>query len=358
MKQMNIFGSETQLNKLTKLGDPLEKINEVIDWEIFREAIEKATRKENYAKGGRPPYDAIMMYKITMLEQWYGLADMAAEYQINDRVSFCRFLGLEFGDKVPDGNTIWDFKEALKENGTDRVLFDMFNTMLEEKGVITHTGTIVDATFVTVDKRHTTKKDDQSLKEGDCPHDLHEKCAKRLESGEIEDDENVFRQMDFDARWTKKNEEAFFGYKDHVKCDKDSKIITDFAVTDAAVHDSQEVVDLIDENDHVVDLDAGYVGDYADLIREKVPGIEVNVCKRAYRKKPLSEEDKAENKAISRRRSRIEHIFGYMTRFMDGLTSRVHGFERIKRDITAKNLAYNLKRFVFLASAKKQVAVA
>ena len=62
------------------------------------------------------------MYKITMLQQWYGLADMQIEYQINDRLSFMRFLGLEIGDKVPDGNTIWGFKEALKTNNADKKL--------------------------------------------------------------------------------------------------------------------------------------------------------------------------------------------------------------------------------------------
>jgi hypothetical protein len=141
MRQSYLFGVETQLEKLSKLGDPLLKINGLIDWEMFREPIETAIRKD-MSKGGKPPYDAILMFKITMLQQWYGLSDMALEYQVNDRVSFCRFPGLEFGDKVPDGNTIWDFKEALKEQKADRKLFDMFNAKLEGEGIITHKGLI------------------------------------------------------------------------------------------------------------------------------------------------------------------------------------------------------------------------
>jgi len=103
------------------------------------------------------------MFKITMLQQWYGLSNMAVEYHINDSLSYMRFLGLKIGDKVPDGNTIWDFKEAMKENEVDRKLFDLFNEKLEAQGVITYKGSIVDASFVTVPKRHTTKKDDESF---------------------------------------------------------------------------------------------------------------------------------------------------------------------------------------------------
>jgi IS5 family transposase len=351
VKQLRLFGAEAQLNKLTKLGDPLVKINAVINWEMFRKTIENAIRK-NMAKGGRPPYDAILMYKITMLQQWYGLSDMGIEYQINDRISFCRFLGLEVGDKVPDGNTIWDFKEALKDANVDRKLFDLFNEKLKEQGIITRKGSIIDASFVTVPVRHTTKGDNDRLKEGkkvENLDDFQQKCAKREKNGEIVDKANVEAQMDFDARWTKKRNESFFGYKDHVKCDADSKIITGFSVTDASVHDSQEFVDLVDEKDNNVKVDSGYAGDFADEICKKYPNIIVDVCARAYRNKPLTDEDKARNLKISRIRARIEHIFGYMTRFMAGITSRVHGILRVRRDVTAKNLAYNLKRYVCIA---------
>jgi len=199
MRQIHIFGANTQLEKLSKLGDPLLKINKLIDWEMFRAPIETAICKD-MSKGGRPPFDAILMYKITMLQQWYGLSDMGLEYQINDRVSFCRFLDLEFGDKVPDGNTIRDFKEALRKAGVDRKLFDLFNAFLEEKGIITHKGSLVDATFVTVPKRHTTQKDNGRLKAGEEVEDLPAKSAERLEKGEIKDMENVAAQIDMDAR--------------------------------------------------------------------------------------------------------------------------------------------------------------
>ena len=147
---------------MSKLGDPLAKINELIDWEIFREPIKNAIRKD-MSKGGRPPFDEILMFKNTMLQQWDGLSNMTGKYHINDSLSYMRFLGLEVGDKVPDGNTIWDFKEALKENGVDRKFFDLFNEKPEAQGITTHKGSIVDVSFVTVPKRHTIKKDGESF---------------------------------------------------------------------------------------------------------------------------------------------------------------------------------------------------
>ena len=349
VSQKLLFGVEAQLEKLSKMDDPLLAMKEKIDWEMFREKIEKAIRKPDYSKGGRPAWDAVLMFKIVMLQQWYNLADGNTEYQINDRLSFQRFLGIECGEKVPDRNTIWDFKQALADTQVDRELFDLFKNMLEEIDVIAHNGTIIDATFVTVPKRHTTKKDDEALKEGGTPEDLYASCTERLDKGEIKKEENVIRQTDMDARWTKKGEESFFGYKDHVKCDKKSKIITEFTVTNASVHDSQELINLVDKDDNTVDLDSGYAGEaIKQTVLEKCPGVELNVCARAYRNRALTEEEKANNKEISHRRCRIEHIFGYMTRFMGGLTLRCHGIRRAYRDICNKNLAYNLKRFVYI----------
>lgn len=342
-----LFGIDQQFERLSKLGDPLIKAKELIDWEQFRKPIETAIRTADISKGGRPPYDVILMYKTVMLQQWYGLSDGNAEYQINDRLSFMRFLDLKVGEKVPDSNTMWDFKEALKQKNLDQQLFDQFNQTLAEQGIITRQGSIVDATFVTAPKRHTTKKDNEHLKRGEELEDLPAKTAQRLEKGTIKAEDNVTAQIDMDARWTKKNQESFFGYKDHVKCDSDSKIITKFSVTDASVHDSQEFVNLIDAQDNDVKADSGYVGEqYREAILNQYPHIKLHICARPYRNKPLTTAAKTNNQIIAHTRARIEHIFGYMTRFMAGITTRVHGIERVKRDICAKNLAYNIKRYI------------
>ena len=134
MGQMHLYGSQIQLDKLGEMGDPLLEINKILNWEIFRELLETTLRKPDYRKGGRPPWDVILMFKIVMLISWYNLSYHQAQYQINNRLDFMRFLGVEVGDRLPDENTIWDFKEALKNTALERKLFELFNEHLENYG--------------------------------------------------------------------------------------------------------------------------------------------------------------------------------------------------------------------------------
>lgn len=304
------------------MGDPLEKVAGAVDFEIFRPTLDTAIPREKGDKGGRPPMDNMLMFKIMLLQEWYHIADDMTEYLINDRLSFQRFLGLSLGDKVPDAKTIWLYREMLKNSGKSKELFDMFAALMEQVGVITREGSIVDASFVDVPKQRNNRDENKKIKEGD---------GEEL----WQDNENKRCQKDIDARWTEKNGEKHFGYKDHVKVDSDSKMIVDFSVTDAAVHDSQAIVDLIDDKDNVLNADSAYTGkELHDKIREKNPDIILNIHEKGYRNKPLSEEQKASNKEKSKVRARVEHVFGHMTNSMGGMTTRVIGIDRTTCVIT------------------------
>lgn len=341
MKQINIFAEDNRLDRLSKMGDPLEKVAGAVDFEIFRPMLDTAIPREKGDKGGRPPMDNMLMFKIMLLQEWYHIADDMTEYLINDRLSFQRFLGLSLGDKVPDAKTIWLYREMLKNSGKSKELFDMFAALMEQVGVITREGSIVDASFVDVPKQRNNRDENKKIKEGD---------GEEL----WQDNENKRCQKDIDARWTEKNGEKHFGYKDHVKVDSDSKMIVDFSVTDAAVHDSQAIVDLIDDKDNVLNADSAYTGkELHDKIREKNPDITLNIHEKGYRNKPLSEEQKASNKEKSKVRARVEHVFGHMKNSMGGMTTRVIGIDRTTCVITLKNLAYNLSRWAYLVGVKK-----
>jgi IS5 family transposase len=245
-KQIILYGADIQLARLSKLGDSLEKINEAIDWEIFRAPIRKRIRKEDYSKGGRPPTDEILMYKTTLLQDWNNLSDDNTEYMINDRLTFQRFLGMELGEKAPDAKTIWLFKEQLGKEGL-RELFDIFNEKLIVLGVVKREGSLVDATFAEVPRQRNNREDNKTIKEGKIP-----------EEWQKPENDNKLNQKDTDARWTKKGNETYYGYKDHVKVDNESKIIIDFTVTSANIHDVKEFEGLLDINDKEAWLDAGY----------------------------------------------------------------------------------------------------
>ena len=150
---MGLFDYEFQLEKIKAHQPPLQKLNAIIDWEIFREPIEKALYKEPKSNAGAKPYDRVMMFKIVILQRYYNLSDEQTEFQIKDRLSFMDFLGLRIGDKIPDAKTIWLFKERLSESNLAQTLFDTFTQKLIENGIVAKEGSIVDASFVRVPKQ-------------------------------------------------------------------------------------------------------------------------------------------------------------------------------------------------------------
>jgi len=344
-KQIQLFGAEVQLARLTKMGDSLEKINEMIEWEIFRVPIRNRIRKADYSQGGRPSWDEILMFKTILLQDWNNLSDENTEYMINDRLTFQRFLGMELGEKAPDEKTIWLFKEQVGKDGM-RELFDVFNEKVQRLGLVKREGSLIDATFVDVPKQRNSREENAKIKSGEIP-----------EEWQTPENVNKLEQKDTDARWTKKGNEVHYGYKDHAKVDNKSKIIVDFTVTPASVHDVDEFEGLIEINDREAWLDAGYASeDHVARIKAKYPNIILHICERAYRNKPLTDEQKESNRVKSKVRARVEHVFGYMSRFMGGITIRTIGIQRAEREICGMNLAYNIKRAVFLLTSKSAKA--
>ena len=328
MSQISMFAEEERLEKLSKLGDCLERLN-IIEWEGFRPEINAAMRKVRKSNAGRPPYDCILLFKILVLQRLYNLSDDQTEFQINDRMTFMRFLGLELSDKVPDAKTIWLFRDTLSRTDVMEKLFKMFYDQLESKGLITHKGTIVDATFVDAPRQRNSHGENEKVKNGEIPEEWKQNKPK-------------LAQKDTDARWTKKGDETHYGYKDHAKVDADSKLITAYSVTSANVHDSNEFVDFIDETDQSVYADSAYVG-------KELPKHVTNcVHEKGYRNKTLTEEQKESNRSKSKTRARIEHVFGFMTMSMHGLTVRTIGIKRAKFNIGLTNLVYNMCRYSVL----------
>jgi IS5 family transposase len=284
------------------------------------------------------------MFKILLLQQWYSMADDKTEYLINDRLSFQRFLGLSLGSKVPDAKTIWLFRETMVKSGEEKALFALFKEQMEGKGIITRTGSIVDASFVEAPRQRNSRDENERIKFGEIPEEWKKSPHK-------------LRQKDTDARWTKKDNENHYGYKNHVKVDKTSKVIVDYEVTDASVHDSQRIVQLIDAQDQELYADSAYVGvQLHEDIRKKNPDIKLKIHEKGYRNTPLTDEQKASNKEKSRTRVRVEHVFGHMTQSMNGLIVRSIGLCRARCSIGLQNLAYNLSRYRYLRQSELKKA--
>lgn len=327
------FDEEQRLEKLSKLGDSLVRLDRVVDWEKFRKPLSLALYKEPKSLAGRPSYDVILMFKILVLQRLYNLSDDQMEFQINDRMSFMRFLGLGLESRVPDAKTIWLFRDKLTKADVIKLLFDEFTSQLEAANVITRTGTIVDATFVDAPRQRNTRDENATIKKGDIPEEWHS-------------NKNKLRQKDTDARWAKKGNELHYGYKNHVKADAESKLIIDYAVTSANVHDSQVLTELIDDDDICLYADSAYSGE--DILASLPSGITLCVHEKGSRNKPLTNDQKEMNREKSRIRVRIEHIFGYMTNSMGGIFVRSIGKSRAEFAIGMMSLVYNFSRLVVL----------
>jgi len=229
-----LFDEQETQERLSKIGNPLEMISEVIDFEIFREKLEsKLLNRNKKNNAGAKPYDVVMMFKIMILQRYYGLGDTQIEYQILDRLSFKKFLGLESGDKVPDEKTVWLFRENLTKSGLVKEIFEQFRQYLETEGLIMNEGKMIDASFTIAPRQRNTREENKMIKEGRGDELWNDKPNKK-------------RHKDIDARWTKKNDETFYGYKNHAKVDTKSKFIDNYEVTDASVHDSQPLDDFFE----------------------------------------------------------------------------------------------------------------
>ena len=328
------FDEEFTKERLSAIGNPLESVSKVIDFESFRELLESKllnTNKKNNA--GAKPYDVVMLFKILILQRYYGLGDRQVEYQILDRMSFKTFLGLETGDRVPDQKTVWSFRERITKTGLVEDLFEQFTSFLEEKELILNEGQLVDASFTVAPRQRNTREENKKIKNGEGDDLWKDKPNKK-------------KHKDIDARWTKKNGETFYGYKNHAKVDTKSKFINTYTITDASVHDSQALDDLLTEKDKAQDLhaDSAYTGEEQEKTIAKYE-MKNKVHEKGYRNKPLTDQQKANNTKKSKIRARVEHVFGFMEQSMNGLVLKSVGMVRASGIIGLINLTYNLFRY-------------
>lgn len=147
------FDFDERLAELSAKGDDLERLNDVVDFEMFRPALEAAVPRADRAKGGRPPFDAVLMFKVVILQTLHSLSDERTEYLIKDRLSFMRFLGLSMSHGVPDANTIWTFREALKKANAVEALFARFDEALRAGGFLAMRGQQTNAAHSQRDRR-------------------------------------------------------------------------------------------------------------------------------------------------------------------------------------------------------------
>jgi len=288
----------------------LLRISNLINWLPIRLILDEMYNNKT-EKGGRPNCDVILMFKILILQQWYGLSDLEIERQMSDRISFMSFLG--FPDPFPDSRTIWLFRERMAKTEKDKLVWAELQRQLDAMGLQVKRGTIQDATFIEADPGSSKK-----------PHDEGAKTRRSR-----------------DGTWTKKNNKSYFGYKLHQKTDIDYSLIREIETTTAKLHDSQ--VDLSREGE-VVLRDKGYFGVQAK-------GIDFTM-KRRTTDAPLGELDKERNRLISKLRSPGERPHAVIKRVFGAGRVLVTTVKRVGVKMMATAFAFNLYQLCTLKSAQ------
>ena len=328
--ECGLFDKAMRLEELHGMGDPLGRLDEVIDWSLFDPVFARMPKAEPKGLGGRPSFAPAMMFKAIVIANLYQLSDAQLEFQVTDRLSFKRFLGLSDADKSPDEKTFWAFREMLTNHGLIEPLFAIFHAALETRGMFARKGQMVDATFVEVARQRNSREDNATIKAGGVPEGWKEHPQKA-------------RQKDVDARWTKKNGERYYGYKNHVKVDSRSKLIEGFTVTAASVHDSHALEELIAQGDPTTYVDSAYTGERCEKVFAD-RNVQAKPIERAYRNKPLNKSQERNNRARSRIRVRVEHVFATMRMCMRKTWNRCVGLTRNRAMIAITNLVYNMVR--------------
>jgi IS5 family transposase len=355
--QGGFFDIDERLKELSSKGDTLERLNAIVDFELFRPDLARAVPRSGGSKGGRPPFDHVFMFKVLVLQASHSLSDERTEFLIKDRLSFMRFLGLSLADTVPDANTIWTFREALTRAEIGRVpaihvLFRAYEAALTRAGFLAMGGQIVDASIVAAPKQRTTDGEKADIKAGRVPPAWADKPAK-------------LAQKDRDARWTVKFSKAkpadngakrvdiavpAFGYKNHIGIDRRHGLIRTWTATDAARHDGAQIPALVSKTNTASEVWADTA--YRSKTNEEYLA-DNGLRSQIHRKKPKGRSMPVSvaraNGRKSKVRAAIEHVFARQKGPM-GLVVRTIGLARATVKIGLANLAYNMHRTVWLTS--------
>jgi transposase, IS5 family len=350
--QAGFFDLSDRYEALSAAGDPLERLAAVIDFELFRGPLVAALRRSVRGKGGRPPFDPVLMFKVLVLQALYSLSDEGCEFQIKDRLSFQRFLGLGLDGRVPDATTVWLFRERLVKAKAIDKLFARFDAALKDRGYLAMGGQILDATIVPAPKQRNTDEEKATIKDSRVPEAWTPAKA---------------RQKDRDARWTVKYSKAkgkqdaapqapkpvdlaipMFGYKNHVGIDRKHGLIRTWDTSAANAHDGARLPVLVskDNTGSGVWADTAYRSKKNEAFLAKGM-FTSNIHQKKPPKRPMPEHIAKANAKRSAVRSAVEHVFAGQKHRM-GLIVRTIGIARARIKIGMANLAYNFQRFVWL----------
>lgn len=309
-----------------------QQINLIIDWKPIRDIIEK-----NYERGknavGNPSYDGILLFKMCLLQTWYGLSDYEVEDRLNDSISFSQFCGLTLEDTAPDHSTLSRFRSALTKANVYEKLFREINNQLEKHNIIVKSGAIVDASVIDTPLKPKGKTN-------------HEVTEDRKDEEEVVVTKKYANSVDTDASWLKKGDKYRYGYKKHHVTNEEG-LVLGIVTTKASVNEISNLDEVLDSaqlpENIALKADKGYQSEKnAAILKERK--LKNQILKKRGKNKELSEWEKKFNKLVGKVRFKVERTFGGIKRWFNGGVARYRGIAKMHTQNLLEAICYNLYR--------------
>ena len=309
------------------------QINTLIDWDKIEKLIDADYRKGKSVVG-KPSYNGLLLFKMCLLQSWYGLSDYEVEDRLNDSISFSYFCGMHIDEVAPDHSTLSRFRTALTKTKTFEKLFSSINAQLEAHNIIVKTGIIVDASVIETPLRPKGKTN-------------HEVTEDRSDK-EVAVKKEYAQSVDKDATWLKKRGKYHFGFKKHHVTDEEG-LVLGVATTTASkneIANLEEVLETVNVDlpkDIPLKADKGYQSKKNAVLLKK-RNLKNHILKKAKKNKPLTAWEKKFNKLIGKTRFKVERTFGGIKRWFNGGLARYRGIEKMHTQNLMEAICYNLYR--------------
>lgn len=308
------------------------QINTLLDWDSISYIIDQHYKKGNSATG-KPSYDGLLLFRMCLLQTWYGLSDYEVEDRVNDSISFSYFCGLTIDQVAPDHSTLSRFRSAMTKSGAYNILFKAINTQLESHQIIVKTGAIIDASVIDTPLKPKGKTN-------------HKVAEDRKEEEDVEVTKDYADSVDKDASWIKKGGKYRFGYKKHHVTDPEG-LVLGVLTTKASTNEIANLEDVLDTADLPENIslkaDKGYKSEKNDAILKKRK-LKNHILKKAKKNKPLTKWEKRFNKLVGKTRFKVERTFGGIKRWFNGGTARYKGIKKMHTQNLLEAICYNLYR--------------
>ncbi len=308
------------------------QLNNLLDWKKISKIIDDHYNKGKSATGS-PSDDGLLLFKMCLLQTWYGLSDYEVEDRINDSLSFSYFCGLHIEQSSPDHSTLSRFRTLMTQANAYERLFKEINVQLERHQIIIKKGAIVDASVV-----------ETSLKpKGKVSYKITEDIGEQKEARVKKEDK---ASVDKQGAWLKKRGKYYYGYKKHYVTDEEG-LVLGVVSTKASVNEVSNLEEVLASAELPVGIplkgDKGYQSERnASLLNRRK--LKNHILKKAKRGKPLTDSQKKFNKRVGETRFKIERTFGSIKRWFSGGVARYSGIAKMHTQNLMEAISYNLYR--------------